>query len=200
MKERPIHLYPHEVRAIRDGRQTQTRRIAKLTEAGRVKAPGSSRNWHVDDPEAWNACPYGVLGGRLWAREAWARDDEDGALFYRADVGSGNEADDWQRNINDGAPGYCWRSSIHMPRWVSRISLEIVAVRVERVQDISEADAMAEGIVRYDNGTFGLDSPGACMGPTAKIAYMRLWESLHGPGSWDANQLVWAVTFTVATS
>jgi hypothetical protein len=136
-------------------------------------------------------CPYGQPGDRLWVREAWSRDEEDGALFYRADVGTGNEADDWQRNIYEGASGYRWKPSIFMPRWASRILLEVTAVRVERLQDISEADAIAEG------------APwAACGAPqegSHKAGFAQLWESINGPNSWDANPWVWVIEFKRVT-
>jgi hypothetical protein len=85
-----------------------------------------------------------------------------------------------------------------MPRWASRITLEVTGVRVERLREISETDAIAEGIARIDNGTF--DGGGAAMGPNAVQAYMRLWDSLHGPESWNANPWVWVVSFeSIAT-
>lgn len=186
MKERPILFSAPMVRAILNGTKTQTRRVAKLTANGHVKEPGGNRRWHTADFDARLACPYGQPGDRLWVRETWARDSEDDALFYRADVGSGNEADDWQRNIYDGANGYCWRPSIHMPRAASRIMLEVTGVRVERLRGISDADCLDEGIYPTATGLY----PGS-----PKAAYQKLWESINGPGSWDANPLVWVVEF-----
>ena len=169
MTDRPILFSASMVRALLAGTKTQTRRVVKPqppaqfvdyngghpasfdVSSGRPgfcwslgRADASQRFWPGMHKQVY--CPYGAPGDRLWVRETWARDSEDGAVFYRADVGTGNEADDWQHNIDFGASGYRWRPSIHMPRAASRITLEITAVRVERLQDISEADAIAEGV------------------------------------------------------
>ena len=185
MKERPILFSAPMVRALLDGSKTQTRRVAKLTANGHVKEPGGNRRWHTADFDARLACPYGQPGDHLWVRETWARDSEDGALFHRADVGSGGSADDWERNRLDGAPNYQWRPSIHMPRAVSRITLEITGVRVERLQNISRGDSMAEGCP-FQNMAKG-DDP--------RQWYAKLWGQINGPESWDANPLVWVVEF-----
>jgi hypothetical protein len=196
MTERPILFSAPMVRALLAGTKTQTRRAVKPQPVQQregwswwSKALGAGHLHTAADAmvrlmEPY--CPYGAPGDRLWVRETWARDDEDAALFYRADVGTGNEADDWQHNIDVGASGYRWRPSIHMPRAASRITLEITAVRVERLQDISEADAFAEGI------------PGNLLHRAqgwAPRAYRLLWEQINGAGSWDANPWVWVVEF-----
>ena len=204
MKERPILFSGAMVRAILDGTKTQTRRvisnvatIGRVTEFGRSDTTGY--DWTMRDSRLrWNdlrhkqlidRCPYGQPGDSLWVRETWARDSEDDALFYRADVGSGNEADDWQRNIDDGANGYRWRPSIHMPRDVSRITLEVTGVRVERLQEIGEVDARAEG------------APwAACSSPQVgshKAGFAQLWEGINGAESWSANPWVWVIEFEV---
>ena len=207
MKERPIIFSAPMVRAILAGTKTQTRRVVKPQPADVALLP---RRWsdamrRRDSPDmygndgltleavpmadgSWGQCrcPYGQPGDRLWVREAWSRDEEDGALFYRADVGTGNEADDWQRNIDDGASGYRWKPSIHMPRWASRILLDVTAVRVERLQDISDEDSLAEGIYPTSTGLY----PGS-----PRAAYQKLWEQINGPGAWDANPWVWVVEF-----
>lgn len=201
------------VRAILDGRKTQTRRVVT---AQPPKGADSSTLANVGHP--WHdifghngaavhrvCCPYGQPGDRLYVRETWARDDEDGTLIYRADVGHGGDADDWQRNINEGVTGYRWRPSIHMPRWASRITLEITGVRVERLQDISEADAMAEGIepipcTGEDAGQnrYSIRMPGYWFNATSAVgAYRMLWESINGE-SWGANPWVWVISFARA--
>jgi hypothetical protein len=184
MKERPILMSAPMVRAILAGTKVQTRRALKQVQVRSAAMP---------EPE-WRSvhtlCPYGQPGDRLWVREAWSRDEEDGALFYRADVGTGNEADDWQRNIDDGASGYRWKPSIHMFRWASRILLDVTAVRVERLQDISNQDSLAEGIYPTSTGLY----PGS-----PRAAYQKLWEQINGPGSWDANPWVWVIEFKRVT-
>ena len=137
-------------------------------------------------------CPYGLPGDRLFVREAFR-------LCQEADDVSPRDSD----------PGYrVWyeadkphqlgagrlRPSIHMPRWASRITLEVTGVRVERLQDISEADARAEGIT-VPNCQCGYGLDGNLMSGTASGAYMLLWESINGPGSWNANPWVWVVEF-----
>lgn len=197
MKERPILFSAPMVRALLAGTKTQTRRAAKLTAGAHVKEPGGHRRWHPADPEATLACPYGQPGDLLWVRETWhdASSSLHSCALYRAD---GIDLH-WDK----------WTPSIHMPRWASRITLEITRVRIERLQGISEADAKAEGIERatdfpgwYRHPLRG-DSPGladagkAGKCPTAfpRLAFQALWESINGPASWDANPWVWAIEF-----
>jgi hypothetical protein len=212
MKERPILMSAPMVRAVLAGTKTQTRRAVKPigNDGGFVILNHGSHDWpyRSDDgdstmhtvmrggklylDETPHTCPYGKPGDRLWVRETWARDDEDGQLIYRADVGRGGDADDWQRGINEGVSGYRWRPSIHMPRAASRILLEITAVRVERLQDISEADAAAEGA----RPTLApLDSVRLGAVGTAKDGFLQIWESINGAGSWEANPWVWCIEF-----
>lgn len=167
-------------------------------------------------------CPYGQPGDRLWVREAWGYidpdntgedyDDDDGpgpvATYTPELLKLGNPLRDfWLRRIAYRAtwkdPKYgCgpdspkrWRPSIHMPRWVSRITLEVVSVRVERLQDISEADAQAEG-VNADDFEYFHNAEGT---ETARESYQCLWEQINGLGSWDANPWVWVVEFRKVT-
>lgn len=194
MRERPIIFSAPMVRAILAGTKTQTRRVVKPVgnDDGFAMQDYGDGWWpyRSDDGESPmkggneipHACPYGQPGDRLWVKETWARDSADGALFYRADVGTGNEADDWQHNIDVGAPGYRWRPPIHMPRWASRITLEVTGVRVERLLDISADDAWAEGIEHSPD-----------VNPVHQ--YIELWESINGQGSWNANPWVWVIEF-----
>lgn len=211
---RPIIFSAPMIRALLDGQKTQTRRIAKLNHAGRVAFGG--RNWHCDDPRAVMACPYGQPGDLLWVREAWqyANWTDDGLPFigYRAsgvtmlrevfpeswterliEIWAELSKDD-NFQIDHRAADRHWRPSIHMPRWASRLTLRITDVRVQRLQEISEDDARAEGApleLRL------LDS--VRLGATASHTggFERLWESIHGPDSWAANPWVWALTFDV---
>ena len=138
--------------------------------------------------------PFGRPGDRLWVREAFAYsvidpeglspedDPENYDIIYRAtDHPAGGWSDGEGNSIQ--AP---WKPSIHMPRWASRITLEIVSVRVERLQDISEADAIAEGV------NHSLHLPG---GRFANENYAHLWWQINGDGSWESNPWVWVVEF-----
>ena len=165
------------VRAILDGRKTVTRRIVKARDLEWMDVHQGLR-----EPDNAERCPYGQPGGdRLWVRETWAAPHaydhlpprlipQDARIHYAATEDRG---------------GLLWRPSIHMPRWASRITLEITGVRVERLQDISEADAISEG------------TPFPCGGWVG--GYQKLWESIPGPGSWDLNPWVWVVEFKRVT-
>jgi hypothetical protein len=210
MKERPILFSGPMVRAILEGRKTQTRRVMKLTDSGRVKEPGSARNWHLEDLNATQACPYGKPGDRLWVREAWAvedrLDDKRPTSFsrwptwFRAD-GSYYANTPQYGFHRDAARIGRWRPSIHMPRWASRISLEIVSVRVERLLEISAGDAIAEGIEPHEQligdsvyTTFRDYLTGA-KDRAARQSFETLWESINGPDSLAENPWVWVVEF-----
>lgn len=181
MKERPILFNGAMVRAVIGGSKMQTRRLVK-------PQPGTQMEEVLRNNRGEWPCPLGQVGDRLWVRETWAQDSEDGQLCYRADIGTGNDADDWERNRIEGAPGYRWRPSIHMPRRASRIMLEVTSVQVERLQEISEADALKEGCRagtwEYDNGE-GTES--------ARESFECLWDSIYQ--NWDKNPWVWVVEF-----
>ncbi len=217
MTDRPIIFSAPMVRAMLDGRKTQTRRMLKpqpeyIESSGRWKwslPPKTRRNVTggsvaTGSREFWEYAPNGsfpyAVGDRLWVREAFIgpyayevneyppRDWGNKAIWFPADgpVPEKHAGQFWHRA----------RPSIHMPRWASRMTLTVTDVRVQRLQDISEADAVAEGVIhdsfggwRGHEGTIGY--------PTAIWAYHHLWNSLHGPGAWDANPWVVAVTFTV---
>jgi len=179
MKERPILFNGDMVRAILDGSKTQTRRIAKLTDSGRVKMPGRHFNWHCDDPNAWKASPYGTAGDRLWVRETHIA-YEVGHICYRADYKHDPKG--------EKEHGVTWTPSIHMPRWASRITLEIIDVRVERLQNISPEDAVRDGA----RDTRPHDPLWDC---AALQNFRQIWESCYGKESWSANPLVWVVGF-----
>ena len=193
MKERPILFSAPMVRALLDGTKTQTRRVAKLTDAAHVKEVGGHRRWHPADENCVAASPYGQPGDRLWVREAWtthacfdhirAAELTTISLHYQADG-----------RIQTGRN----RAAMHMPRWASRILLEVTAVRVERLQAISDADAKAEGLRRYrENGIApDLYSNGMTDGFIFPVdAYSALWEAINGPDSWALNPWVWVIEF-----
>lgn len=197
MKERPILFSAPMVRAILDGRKSQTRRY--LT---------SDTNFTCEELTQLK-CRYGVPGDRLWVRETWCAvlPRKDGGLEYNGarlvTPPDGESVELWYRADGELGPISClfddgprWRPSLHMPRWASRLTLEVTSVRVERLQDISEEDAKAEGIGEAKPWVF--DGGGPAMGPTATHAFMRLWDSINGkrPGcAWQDNPWVWAVTF-----
>ena len=189
--ERPILFSAPMVRALLDDTKTQTRRLVK-PQPRRVDGGvpfGDGPAWaHAEPGSALMRCPYGKRGDRLWVRETWARDDEDGTLMYRADLGRDMNADAWEQGRLEGVPRYRWRPSIHMPRAASRIALEVTGVRVERLHQISRGDAMAEGC------------PFANMqdGESPRRWYEYLWRAINGPDSWDANPWVWVVEFRKA--
>lgn len=154
-------------------------------------------------------CPYGQPGDRLWVRETWKYCgwSEDGIpqIEYKADGYErfisdypdewiGRIEDEWAKlstpdnyNIDRSASDRKWRPSIHMPRWASRITLEIVSVRVERLQDIDDRESGKEGIRYYPYKGPYCDS--------GKLIFKQLWESINGDGSWDANPWVWVIEF-----
>lgn len=196
MKERGMIFNGEMTRAILDGRKTQTRRPIKwkqtrCTEIGE-REDGSKWPWSEDAEHAcdfWHPCPFGAVGDRIWVRETWARyniDQNSHDIAYRATTPA-----DWPEEGR-------WRPSIHMPRWASRILLEITDVRVERLNAISEKDAAAEGVPPA--GSLLPDYPGTFLTPkgdfaTAKVAFQRLWESIYGEESWQANGWVWVISF-----
>lgn len=208
MSERPILMNAAMVRAILEGRKTQTRRPVKTDIAGRVSLGG--RSWHIDDPNCIKACPLGKPGDRLWVRETFAivpggkglratvRYAADGAL--RAVM---SDVDVMTRYGINASTSDRWRPSIHMPRWASRFILEITDVRVERVQDISEAGAMAEGIELPENGTWRdycvepESNEGHYWCKTAVNSYRTLWDTLYWKSmyAWTDNPRVWVTEF-----
>lgn len=201
MKERPILFSAPMVRALLNCTKSQTRRIVKPSHI-KFFEPSMNAALERSPTLATAFCPYGQPGDRLWVREAfgigyddgngglsaipWTGSDpqRDGTVVYRADF---NEEPDEPRRP--------WKPSIHMPRWASRILLEITAVRVERLADISKDDAMAEGIVLQPDGGFGLADSTHYNFSDPTDSYCSLWESINGAGSWYANPWVWVVEF-----
>lgn len=194
MKERPILFSGPMVRAILNGTKTQTRRVAKLP-GDMTKEPGVSgilcdgvlRIYDAEDmgPTVHIPCPYGKSGDRLWVRETAIPTAH--GVIYRADIEDSVEA------AGIGAMYGGWKPSIHMPRVSSRITLEINQVRVERLQDITEEDAKAEGVECERDGWKSYI--GGSHVAYAFTSFGSLWESINGPESWDANPWVWVIEF-----
>lgn len=190
MKERGMIFNAEMVRALLDGRKTQTRRIMKPQPADDI-ALGTFPNrdaygWisslkHKFGSTTAHTCPFGQPGDRIWVRETWARyniDQDSHDMAYRA-----TPPQDWP----DAGR---WRPSIHMPRWASRILLEITDVRVERLNSMSEGDARAEGC----NG--GHDSiPGYMYSATPHEHFHHVWASIYGEENWQDNPWVWVIEF-----
>lgn len=244
VKERPIIFSGPMVRAILEGRKTQTRRVIK---------PQPSDAWMREAVTDWSeyykptrvglkkylwichptenkeiVCPYGKPGDRLWVRETFVLEQDvdeneppfsDGRPLMRnndmeaewAWLRPHYRATDPTPELScEGAPHQCdgrepcchWKPSIFMPRWASRITLEITNIRVQRIQGISEADAIAEGVrqLRDGSGTYaGREGPGDLVTPwlTAKEAFADGWNSINAKRgySWESNPWVWVITF-----
>jgi hypothetical protein len=226
VKERPILFSGPMVRALLDGSKTQTRRVVKPVGAHHLfQFRGEDEARGADEPTgewAWCRaehvvsdhirCPYGKPGDRLWVRET----------FLYVGPGSGSDLPSYREeraNPENHKASNCWfrasqpdetlvwTPSIHMPRWASRITLEVTGVRVERLQDINEADAAAEGVESLrSEGEYWKDylrSTKRCDELTclsARDSFRTLWDSLAAPGAdWNANPWVWVVEFKRVT-
>lgn len=227
-KDRPMLMSGPMVRALNACTKTQTRRTIK-TQPSEIHFTPERHSYltgarvEIQAGKAWAVfeytmgeveaipCPYGKPGDRLWVRESWCeaspehRDHRNvRQAFYKAD----GESEEIRQRFIQAGHDYRWRPSIHMPRWACRLTLEIIRVRVERLQDISEVDCIAEGI----EGKMSERWPGKKVwrdylarekdvGPDGewferpKDSYRSLWESINGPGSWALNPWVWVVEF-----
>ena len=208
MKERPILFSAPMVNATLEGRKTQTRRVIKPQPeeiiVGDMLQPGIY--YRDADPDQQIHCPYGQPGDRLWVRETWAPFGD--YVLFRAD---GEEYLSTCETPGGGYPENCrhhpgceactaegtlikWRPSIHMPRWASRITLKIKSIRVERVHDITEADAVAEGIETHLSGCWTQTGGYA---DTARLAFGALWDSINSKRGygWNLNPWVWVIEF-----
>lgn len=214
MKERPILMAGDNPRLIIEGKKTQTRRIVKPQPAIYDFGPGGVHPAFMppqiiegfqavglptmlkDDLAYLRNPPYGIAGDRLWVRETWrARTTKlEELVQYRSDLSlreipdSADLPPDFFSNNMDY--GDNWRPSIHMPRWASRMTLEIIKVRVERLQDISERDASAEGIQMSCSGHSRLHSK-----RPYSLGFKKRWNSHYGRDSWDKNPWVWVIEF-----
>jgi len=169
MKERPIILNTEMVKAVLEGRKTQTRRIIK-PQPKWIGNPNIPFKTIDADPKGIINCPYGQVGDRLYVRETWCKPDDE--VFYRAQ----HDMQPEEHALWDGR----WKPSIHMLKKYARIWLEITDIRVERVQDISEEDAQKEGI------EFSKDFK-------ARVGFIHLWEKLYK--NWNVNPWVWVIEF-----
>ncbi|EHS4854277.1 hypothetical protein KV631_004190 [Salmonella enterica] len=209
MNERGMIFNGEMVRAILDGRKTQTRRPIKwkqtrFTEIGE-REDGSNWTWSEDTEKAcdyWHPCPFGAVGDRIWVRETFGwqirRDPLGGTGEFRVYRATTPDAVRYQTASGEVAP-MKWTPSIHMPRRASRITLEITDVRVERLHNISERDALREGLFQLPaSGRYCLQ-PGmqyfGMASHSAKEVYSWLWASIYGEESWAANPWVWVIEF-----
>lgn len=209
MTERPILFSGPMVRAILSGSKTVTRRVCQeLPTAPGLDSCGAGYAWNGnvqspalvkrDDYGGVSVWPFrasrcGAPGDRLWVRETWCPGDwwtsgvvhdppediryaaDNSAISYATGAPLPIDTSDWSDPKR-------WRPSIHMPRWASRLSLDVVSVGVERLQDISPDDALREGVR-------------PTVERSARGAFARLWSEVYGPGAWDANPWVWRVEF-----
>lgn len=208
MKERPILFSGPMVRALLAGQKTQTRRLVKGPVVESLNHP------EVNPRQLLDACPYGKPCDQLWVRETWCNTLERGGLLnqsLKAKVGSVEFAADMDierfplgGNFTPRMRDFKWTPSIHMPRWASRITLDITGVRVERLNDISETDARAEGCSAdedpYWRPTY--NNPDSGGNPSCRLSFEYLWSTIHaadGPNGWAANPWVWVVEFKRVT-
>ncbi len=183
MKERGMIFNDEMVRAILGGNKTQTRRIVEEKFYGRAVAAELLAKH----------CPYGQPGDRIWVRETYrvhGKATDVATLVYRASV-----RNSWTEQTHRVPVDVCnkpvsekWTPSIHMPRWASRILLEITDVRVERLHDMSEADAKAEGATP---ATYKITPPEAVY----RVGFGDIWRSIYGQDNWLSNPWVWVIEF-----
>ena len=210
MKERPVIFNGEMVRAILDGRKTQTRRVMAVqpesNQLGLLRITDSTKRsdigkYHWAESNATGthqrsalfSCPFGQVGDRMWVRETFmdltgtgieATTGKFEGFAYRADTPTGSYGDEVRKEY-----GLKWTPSLHMPRKACRILLEITAVRVERLNDISHDDAKAEGCC-YGRGGGVPD-----FAVTPADHFPTLWASIYGEESWSANPWVWVIEF-----
>lgn len=193
------------------GAKSQTRRTVKPQPETYQGESGVQFEWpgfhgsYSAEKFAANCCPYGVAGDRLWVREAWCElrkehwhysnkpkdwvvpgsQNHKNAAAYSATVMPGSDNDDIRKEY-----GYKWKPSIHMPRWASRITLEVTSTRIEPLHCITEADAIAEGVDSVSMADVRRN--GAL---TRRYDFAQLWEKINGKGSWETNPWVWVIGF-----
>lgn len=199
MKERPIIFRPEMVSAIIAGRKTQTRRIVKPQP---TSTSDGQPYWDVGGLRLseWATkpilCPFGVPGDRLWVRERHnfvcvERGGKDKSFVVFQDGAQKYNDGAYYPPLDSYAPGalesLVMRSPLFMPRWASRLTLEITYVRFLLLHEITDEDAIAEGVAQPGEQTW--------YDGKAREMFSRGWDSIHGPGAWDRNEWVWAITF-----
>lgn len=211
MKERPILFTPENAQKVHDGTKTQTRRIMKsqpdddavitMGELGSSHGVAYIGNRTSGGIVTRVQSPYGVVGDRLWVREhvfvpphITYRMWREGAdtwpnVMYRAEM-DGTDLEFCKENKWESKP------SIFMPRWACRTVVEIIEIRVERLKEISGPDCIAEGVRRRSGVNDGVPLEGNIW-KRERADFALLWESIHGKGSWERNDWVWAITFKV---
>ena len=192
MKERGMIFNAEMVRAILDGRKTQTRRPVKFPILDRNLGCELAGNELAGELAAGNYLnsAFGKPGHRIWVRETWTPES--------IDAEDGSYSPDYRATANGQPLDGRWTSAIHMPRWASRILLEITDVRVERLNSIHDVDAMREGIQNLttcSHADFGI--PGVVNAQHPVRAFQLLWESIYGADNWKANPWVWVIEFKV---
>jgi hypothetical protein len=203
--EHPILFTGEMVRAILEGRKTQTRRVIKPQPHAGVRRSPFVKSGLEDGHGREIRCPYVQPGHTLWVRETWHSGEGHGHVLYK------------EAHV-DHCPGIKWKPSIHMPRWASRITLEVRDIKVERVQDITEEDASAEGVPGADDypiseiycptcrgeGTHGALGPelgymevNCAECETYRDRFKNLWNAINEPRGygWNKNPWVWVVKF-----
>ncbi|WP_425311359.1 hypothetical protein [Klebsiella pneumoniae] len=215
MTERGMIFNGEMVRALLDGRKTQTRRIVKGTDS----AVKFCKEWNINGEEVFVvlgkkdhtgmnpvlgaiSCPFGAVGNRIWVREAFrvhSRATDVATLVYKA-----SERNSWTEQTHRVPVAVCnkpatpekWTPSLHMPRWASRILLEITDVRVERLNAINEPDAQAEGVAKLRGGFWKHYQPSWTQHQlSARGSFVTLWKSIYGDESWNSNPWVWVIKF-----
>lgn len=200
MTERGMIFNGEMVRAILDGSKTQTRRVMKPQPANDIERGtfpnAEAYGWvsslkHKFGSATAHFCPFGKPGDRIWVRETWTHDS--------IDAENGSYSPDYRATANGQPLDGRWTPSIHMPRWASRITLEITNVGVQRLQSISQNDAVREGLVRLPaSGRYCINQGDQYFGGAshdAREVFSWLWSSIYGVESWQANPWVWVIEF-----
>jgi hypothetical protein len=206
MKETPIPFNTQMVQAILDGRKTQTRRIIKpqptefvQEDFGPVAIIGTYKGL-----KQGKTCPYGYPGDRLWVKETFAPKvtsdiQTNPVTLYKANYpGSEKEVTEYMKKF-----GHKWKPSIHMPKAAARIWLQIEEIRAQRLIDITEEDAIAEGIepvILHDTKSWKRYDGYEIVTSDRVVSFWSLWASINGEESWHSNPWVWVITFKVIST